>query len=304
MNRFALYDSEHFGPPGASQLARAARRQDANHGLSFQKFFGHWQKQNGAPKLSQEALLAWLDGKDASGRRKSSQVVRCVGDPELLAEQAERIARLCGDDRHCFAAHLVTRLLTGLGEPHPTENGCSFHHTLGVPYLRGSSLKQIARLGAEDAGETVEADRVLGPDSAGAAHAAGTVSVLDGLPAKPVMLVAEIVNSHYGPTAEGYYGGTDPLHAGGSRIEPGDWFDPVPVTVLAVERHGGAIGSYLPSDAEAEFRFAVAPTLRSQEGDAARAAAWLRAGLERFGAGAKTGLDHGRFRSPGPSGNR
>jgi len=45
---------------------------------------------------------------------------------------------------------LETPLATGLGNPHPVENGFTFSHPHGVPYIPGSSVKGIIRRAAEE----------------------------------------------------------------------------------------------------------------------------------------------------------
>ena len=47
----------------------------------------------------------------------------------------------------CFTTdwHFVT----GMGNPHPVENGFSWHQTLSVPYLMGSTVKGLVRAWVE-----------------------------------------------------------------------------------------------------------------------------------------------------------
>jgi CRISPR-associated protein Cmr6 len=47
-------------------------------------------------------------------------------------------------------ATLIAPLATGLGNPHPVENGFAFLSPYGVPYLAGSSVKGVLRRAAEE----------------------------------------------------------------------------------------------------------------------------------------------------------
>ncbi len=58
---------------------------------------------------------------------------------ERFAEQVESIP-----------AKLTAPLATGLGNPHPVENGFSFLSPYGVPYLPGSGIKGVVRRAAEE----------------------------------------------------------------------------------------------------------------------------------------------------------
>jgi CRISPR type III-B/RAMP module RAMP protein Cmr6 len=76
------------------------------------------------------------------------------GIAEKLAEslrrrQTEWAARL-SNQVSSITLKLESPLTTGLGNPHPVENGFSFLSPYGIPYLPGSSIKGVVRRAAEE----------------------------------------------------------------------------------------------------------------------------------------------------------
>ena len=198
-----------------------------------------------------------------------------IGDKNLIGLHADRmaaLARACGG----AALHFKTdsRFATGLGREHPVENGFVWHHSLGTPFLPGSSVKSLVRAWAvtwlETDGGSVS--RIFGPrDLREVPPNIGSVIFFDALPSKPVKLDADIITPQYGP----YY----------ERGEvPGDWHSPVPIPVLTV-----ALGQ--------SFVFALSPRTLSNadRGDCHTAVGWLENALLELGAGAKTAVGYGRF---------
>ncbi|NCB47868.1 type III-B CRISPR module RAMP protein Cmr6, partial [bacterium] len=63
----------------------------------------------------------------------------------------ERQRRLASEnnDTELFICKLISPLVTGLGNPHPIENGFSFLTPYGLPYLAGSGIKGALRHAAE-----------------------------------------------------------------------------------------------------------------------------------------------------------
>jgi CRISPR-associated protein Cmr6 len=307
-NPFLLYDhadlasdqgfrQRHNLPIGGAAGAAAAHR-----GLHFEKFFGQWVEDDNAAgrALAQGAVLDWLS--PGSSATKGRGVWLTTGLGQALRDANGRVRRLAearfsaifGDaapdpSQSVFTLSLVSRLMTGLGLSHPSENGFLFHPTLGVPYLRGTALKQVAYDWAEETGvEKPELDRVFGniEDGAGRHRGVGCLAFLDALPTGPVTLTAEQITPHYGP----YYGDVDP--ALGTPLGPGhfnqpaDWYDPVPVTLLAVDA---------TFDAPLDFQFAILPLSGASVADVKAAQEWLTEGLAVCGVGAKTTLGYGRF---------
>lgn len=168
------------------------------------------------------------------------------------------------------------RVLCGLGNASPTENGLSLHPVHGTPILPGSSLKGIARAWCAsrfEAGDWAEGgqyfQQVFGEDAGTDRDEGGlaaAVHFLDALwqpTAGTQPWAAEILTPHMGR----YYAG---------KSAPDGTQNPVPVTFLA---------------AQGTFRIVVeGPPVWAQRG----MDILLRALTER-GVGAKTRAGYGRF---------
>jgi CRISPR type III-B/RAMP module RAMP protein Cmr6 len=133
----------------------------------------------------------------------------------------------------------ITPFVTGIGSPHPLENGFAFLKPYGVPYLAGSGLKGSVRAACAAVWtEQREAQsRDLLRHYFGSAdkrpergetdgHRRGALVFMDLFPApggkgsrSPFRL--DVVNPHYGP----YYQGKD---------VPADWHSPVPSYFLTL----------------------------------------------------------------------
>jgi CRISPR-associated protein Cmr6 len=239
-----------------------------NVGLRFDKFCDAW-KESGA-KLTLEAekstspKLEWLNG----------FTKQAVGENSLLCEAHQRRLKFLerqGTEPRYFRTE--SRFVTGLGREHPIDNGFGWHHSLGVPYLPGSSVKGLVRAWAEQWLGSTDAERIFGPDGSivQAALAAGTVIFLDALPIVPVCLEADIMTPHY---AEYYQ---DPEHK-----PPADWYSPIPIPFLTVAPN-------------TIFQFGLVSTSANGNEDLAQVYLWLPEALEVIGAGAKTAVGYGRM---------
>ena len=176
----------------------------------------------------------------------------------------------------------TSRFITGMGREHPLENGFAWHHTLGVPYLPGSSVKGVLRAwdresqgkmiqdknGNDQWKESAQTETTFGSPDNGVGH----FIVLDMLPLEPTQLVVDIMTPHYGA----YYQEGE---------TPGDWISPVPITFLAVEANQSWQLAILPGPSH---RTVSDDDLSRLHNDLFEALAWL-------GAGAKTAVGYGRF---------
>ncbi len=305
--RFHLYRDIHNLDAADFQKQLTAENADTNQGLRFSKFFGRWQNSTEPDLLKKlqtveknkerrpvekptQPLLDWLDprkiGDDYRVPGHSFKTLK-AGNQEELKSACKRLTQLAGEERGGvkFTLKLVSRLLIGIGLPHPTENGFLFHPTLGVPYVPGMALKQVAQDWAEEEVDLPrnELDRLFG----GPEHGAGCIAFLDALPLEPVILTAEQITNHYG----GYYHNIDPARPAMPRPDmhqPADWHEPGPVTLLAVE---ASFSHPLP------FQFAILPLRGATTDDMKNARQWLTRGLEVYGAGARTTLGFGKFES-------
>jgi len=233
---------------------------DGNAGLWYDKFCNMWNKEFNS--LGDDGKKKWIETVGETGTKGKT------GDEALLKETYERVSSLISKmNGKAVIFRTTAPFVTGLGRSHPVENGFAWHHTLGVPYLPGSSVKGMVRAWARlwKKVNDDEINRIFGPKSAGSV---GSVVFLDALPIRPVELKAEIMTPHYGP----YYQGEEP---------PADWHSPVPIPFLAV-----AEGQ--------EFLFGVVPRKNASE-DCEKAIGWMKEALEVIGAGAKTAVGYGRF---------
>lgn len=272
---------------------------DSNGGLWYDKFCNRWcmdPEKNGLECWSLESFdyrnsdnkkesvnpkMEWIDTVVREGINKKG-----VGNRFLLKEYCIRrevfLRKLCQKPLYFRTAG---PFITGLGRNHPVENGFAWHHTLGVPYLPGSSVKGMVRswaaswlLESENEVEKDDLDRIFGPRPTKQTamelrgHSVGSVIFLDAIPIKPVQLKADIMTPHFGP----YYQGNE---------HPADWHRPIPVPFLVV-------------DSGQEFVFGLIPRRLVQaedDEDCSKAKKWLIDALENIGAGAKTAVEYGRF---------
>lgn len=237
---------------------------NANAGLWYDKFFNQWSE--GFASVPESGKAAWT--KEAASH--------ACGEQERLTDIVQR--------REVWAEAVGARLLyfktdgrfmTGLGREHPVENGFAWHHTLGAPYLPGSSVKGLLRAWAREL--SVDPDditRIFGPLGQKQASV-GSVIVGDALPPEPVQLVAEVMTPHYGP----YYQDEQ------AKTPPADWHNPVPIPFLAVETGQPFVFALTPR--RSEYAEDIA--------DCEKLVSWLDDALACIGAGAKTSVGYGRF---------
>ncbi len=233
----------------------------ANTGLWYDKFCNTW---NAGWSMDAPAKLKWV--KTVIGKK--------CGDCKLLDEHASRITALAG--QHSGGALVfcsLYRFVSGMGKEHPIENGFAWHHTLGTPYLPGTSVKGMLRsyltTWADRSPALEEVARIFGPHEDRNNYVVGSVIFLDAMPVEPVLLKADIMTPHYSP----YYRDGNP---------PGDWHSPTPIPFLTVGEG-------------AKFLFAVLPRTPRDKADCDTVLDWLAEALETTGAGAKTAIGYGRF---------
>lgn len=254
--------------------------QNGNAGLWYDKFCSGWEN----AKFQKFRKEEWI--KTVTNRH--------CGNSDELKQQRDRrwemVAKLGGYNL-CLKTDSV--FVTGLGREHPVENGFLWHHTLGVPYLPGSSVKGMVRAWIEqwadekNKEEKEEIARIFGPKQPTEQPQVGAVVFLDAIPLDKVRLKADIMTPHYGE----YYQNK------GRPKAPGDWISPVPIPFLAVKE-------------ETTFHFAIVPRRQScletpagsgesrggHRSDCEIVIGWLKDALEWIGAGAKTAVGYGRMR--------
>lgn len=265
------------------KILEDAKPGKGNAGLWWNKFFNPWPLQADAErfKLDEGAKKGWLEGFVESQKG--------VVDPSDLAQFAQRVSQMVKASQGMVMHFQSTERLTlGLGYEHPMENGFTFHHTLGLPYIPASSVKGLVYAWARYWCEANPTDltRIFGKADSPKDQRVGSVRFFDALPVKPITFEADVMTPHYGP----WYSDGEP---------PADWHNPVPIGFLTVK-------------AGATFQFALAPRQTQDAADMQQyvldmqqCAQWLTEALLELGIGAKTAVGYGRMtRLPDPEEER
>ncbi len=242
----------------------------ANQGLYFNKFFDQWADKFAKVK---EPTKNYDGGKNVWLKEFTKKE---TANTKTEADRVQKLALKLGG---AACEYTTTGLfVTGMGLSHPVENGFLWHHTLGVPYLPGSSVKGMIRAWAKHWQDVDDKDieRIFGnDDKADDGASAGNIIVFDALPTEPLKLYIEVITPHTGD----WRIATKPTAANA----PADWISPVPIPFLAVKEG-------------AKFQFAMAKrTSKTTDEDLEKAYKYLEHALKWIGAGAKTAVGFGRF---------
>ncbi|MCD6121240.1 MAG: type III-B CRISPR module RAMP protein Cmr6 [Spirochaetales bacterium] len=198
---------------------------------------------------------------------------------------------------YTFTASLVSPLIIGVGETHPSETSLIFNHNLGIPYIPASSIKGIIRfaytldllkrplpdkLKKDEDYNLYFDDEDNWTDIAiyfGTMKQRGSVLFLDAYPVKVPDLKLDIINPHYGQ----YYG---------ENKAPADYLSPIPIKFLTVKEGSefifraiitkGIASEYISKNTN----ISIEETLKNS----------LKRALVKEGIGAKTTLGYGRFK--------
>ncbi len=206
--------------------------------------------------------------------------------PEATALRLLRLGRSLGAESRELQASW--HFASGLGLPHPLENGFAWHPTLGVPYLTGTAVKGILRGWLEEwSGETAELcqerrRRWLGePEQPGKPDRAGDLIFFDALPITAPSLVVDVMTPHMGK----WYERGDQIEeidsADSAELLPGDFHSPNPVKFLVAKQ---------PS-----FLVQIAARTETARAEVPAAFAEMRQALDLLGAGAKTAAGYGQL---------
>lgn len=244
----------------------------SNIGLLFNKYVYCWQTNW---QMNEEHIKGFRKNIEESVSK-----IKLPKDKDFVAalnsRQRTAIESLKDSGWHVESFELTTdsRLIIGLGGTSVIETGMTLHPLYGFPYLPGSGLKGLARAYAEIGCDAPKEEllEVFGSEDKDSRNAVnnrqGKVFFMDGLPATFPMFDLDIINPHYGE----YYQGDKP---------PADYLNPVPVTFLAVK-------------AGEKFSFA----LFSRDKELVnKAKEWLMGGLTELGAGGKTNVGYGYFKT-------
>lgn len=223
----------------------------------------------------------------------------------------------------CFSADIEGRMVIGLGTSSPLETGLTMHHTYGVPYIPGSSLKGLAAhycdlvWGNRDPQHPTSTTDVTGEELRfrhlrnddvtdetgrtgcyhrtifGTTEDAGHMTFHDAWLDPGCLtgngksgLVLDIMTPHHGD----YYSGKQlKPDAGKGRVPPTDFDSPNPIAFLSVT---GRFWFSVDSDSSAD---PLAASLQMLTGDL------LQEALREWGIGGKTSSGYGRTKAPADS---
>lgn len=262
-----------------------------NAGLLFEKFADAWAWKSDSNGIANPPVPLFDAGsrgkKGKGGDHQDQKQGEWIGRlPKMLRPDGRQLEEACQRQQEMITAlggQIVclintSRFVTGMGREHPLENGFAFHHTLGAPFLPGSSLKGVLRAwlreteGRWDAAKKVWIESKRTRDWFGTQGTVGRFLLLDMLPTRPPLLTVDIMTPHYGP----YYQNAE---------IPGDWYSPVPISFLTVEENNQWQLGILPVPGQD-------PLGNEEIGQLIKA---LVEALIWHGAGAKTAVGYGRF---------
>ncbi|MCI0724009.1 MAG: RAMP superfamily CRISPR-associated protein [Acidobacteria bacterium] len=132
------------------ELAEAKLNRDhGNAGLWYDKYCNQWCSDPEKTELARWSLEAFKDENPKLTWIKTL-TGKTIGEQRLLDEATARhSAVLLAHEQSPLFFETEWHFVTGLGREHPVENGFAWHHSLGVPYLPGSSIKGMVRAWAE-----------------------------------------------------------------------------------------------------------------------------------------------------------
>ena len=257
----------------------------AHAGLWFERFFNgynqNWEIPKPDKKTNKDIKRDWItsvtekDGKVGN----SSQL-------KLFQQRQQNLVAALQGESHCYTTdwHFVT----GMGNPHPVENGFSWHPTLAAPYLAGSAVKGLVRAWVEMNDDGLSNDEKKArlkhwfgtEDKEQVAEQAGDFIFFDAIPHRPPVLLCDIMTPHMG---KWYEQGDDAQKNLNPAVIPADWHEPVPVPFLAVKN--------------AQFIFSIAARNPNNKPDDVKELANVFEALNNallwLGAGAKTAAGYG-----------
>lgn len=211
-----------------------------------------------------------------------------MGSASVICDYHKRIKKLVARlNGISFEMETMDRLVTGISYPHPLENSLAWHHTLGVPFLPGSSIKGVLRSWLES-WKTIDQeviDRVFGKDKP--APQVGTALFFDAIPVGRVKCQADIMTPHFQTyySQDGNAKVKKETKKGSNKKErfPTEHSIPIPIPFLTV-----APGQ--------KFLFFIAPRNAAETLDIEQIRSWLEEALKTIGFGAKTAIGYGRLR--------
>jgi CRISPR-associated protein Cmr6 len=274
--------------------------QNGHLGLWFTRFFNQYDEEWQVKKEKKETP------RQEDGKRKWIKLTadKVCGNQKALDHYKNRVLNLIKalkrkdklDANDYAICETNWHFVTGMGLPHPVENGMAWHHTLGVPFLAGSTMKGLLRAWVEggwnenlNREETVKRRQnwfgmVKGEkwDDKGEEtddkDKVGQLIFFDAVPIEQVQLTPDIMTPHYG---DWYAEGDKITGVAEHECIPADWHEPIPIPFLAVKK--------------AKFLVTVVARDKNNDKEARLALQELVQALQWLGAGAKTAAGYGHL---------
>lgn len=264
-----------------------------NFGLWFNKFIPLEEKEFKPtdPKKEKKQVEYYLSKYREYSKSENHSLHQCLKKKHEFQNDFLNSFESAGYQVIVLNAKLISPLVTGIGQSHPSEVGMVFDHTLGIPYIPASSIKGLVRFShtlsliksgipqdkikTEKKGKPTEPyfddeeEWTKIPLMFGTQKNRGKVIFLDIYSETVPDLHIDIMNPHYGP----YYQDGKP---------PADYHNPVPIKFLTVK----------PGT---QFLFRALVNKNYSELFAEVKKAYQNA-LEQEGVGAKTAIGYGRFK--------
>ncbi|NNM52184.1 MAG: type III-B CRISPR module RAMP protein Cmr6 [Pseudomonadales bacterium] len=237
----------------------------AHSGLWFDRFFGEYSST--FHKVN-ESRTEWLSNFKEAGHK------------EQLELHAHRLCNLAQSLQGSYRVFKTkSNFVTGMGNPHPVENGFTWHPTLAVPYIPGSAVKGLVRTVVETSYSGEDKLDILtswfgSENKDDVAERSGGFIFFDAIPVQPLRLGVEIMTPHMG---KWYQNGAEPRHTHESI--PSDWHEPIPIPYLVAR--------------ETAFIFCIAPRSLDSVKYMDDVMDALIHGLKYLGMGAKTSIGSG-----------
>lgn len=239
----------------------------AHGGLWFEKFFQDYEFNYKKTTIKKNVFKA---------------IAKSQGnESKITAYQQRRLQLVTAQKGHnkIFTTHW--NFITGMGQNHPVENGFSWHHTLGTPYLTGASVKGLLRHWMRyykpECYQKIAKQWFGNEPQDNSTQQVGQLIFFDAIPTCPAELTTDIMTPHYG----NWYSEGDKGHG---KDAPHDAHTPKPITFIAVKK--------------ASFLFSIVPCNPNDVHlikEAKEALEQLTEALKYLGAGAKTAAGYGRM---------
>ncbi len=253
-------------------------------GLWFERFYNRYPDDYTDTKKNENDFLEWLNEFKLAGNQSLLD--------QALARQFDLVEQLNGQ---CVIFKSPWHYVSGMGYPHPLENGFNWHPVLGVPYLPGSGLKGLVRSWVEawtfdPENQQAQKKACLLVDWFGSEkkddvdagdQQTGKVVFFDALPIDTVKLAVDVMTPHMGD----WYAQGDKIRNVNMEPDkiPADWHSPKPVYFLSAQKPA--------------FLVSIAPRNKAvaQDVDMAEVMQYVQYAFEWLGAGAKTAVGYGQF---------